>query len=176
MEYRQKKVHCCQWTDGPDERLKHAKFSEMFRDNNWIPVEIRVISAPGDQGGLRPAVGAVGAQGAGAPLRPLPAVVAHPVAHVVAERAVIAALRRRQPPSVVPHAQDGLRRGWEESRRRPRERLRRASAPCGRCGLPPGVVPPRGVGGAVVASLLPLVRRAGARREGPSFLSPWFYP
>ena len=59
------------------------------------------------------------------------AVVAHPVAHVVAERAVIAALRRRQPPSVVPHAQDGLRRGWEESRRRPRERLRRASAPCG---------------------------------------------
>ena len=51
-----------------------------------------------------------------------------------------------------------------------------ASAPRGRGGLPPGIVPPRGVGGAVVASLLPLVRRAGARREDPCSLSPWFYP
>ena len=51
-------VHCCQWTDGPDSRLKYATFSEQFNDNNWIAVEVRVVSAPECEGGLCPAMNA----------------------------------------------------------------------------------------------------------------------
>jgi len=47
-------VHCCQWTPGPDSRLKYATFSEHFNDNNWVAAEVRVVSSSEHDGGLYP--------------------------------------------------------------------------------------------------------------------------
>ena len=48
----QQLLHFCEWTEGPSSRLKHARFSETLKDNNWMGVEIRVVSPPAECGGV----------------------------------------------------------------------------------------------------------------------------
>ena len=48
----QQLLHCCERAEGPNSRLKHARFSETLKNNNWMGTVVRVVSPPAERGGV----------------------------------------------------------------------------------------------------------------------------